>query len=167
MILYGKHYEAGSRARPSLRHNFYRNLLILQSFQNTPEIADAARGNGLWVGCEIKNFYGYITIVVAVFEGAEDGCKLQVAKSRAAQIGIVHMDVAHGFAGFGDYIHMGFVFSGCGFGIDHGLKIWVADIGDHFEGFGDGVQDIGFFAREPWIITRPPRSPQKLMSALI
>ena len=45
------------------------------------------------------------------------------------------MDMAHGFAGFGDHIHMGFVFGGCGFGIDHGLEIWVTDIGDHFEGF--------------------------------
>ena len=102
----------------------------------------------MWVGFEVEDFYGYIPIVVAVFEGAEDGCKLQVAESRTAQVGVVDVDMAHGFAGFGDYIHMGFVFGGCGFGINHGLEIWVIDVGDHFEGFRDGVQNIGLFARE-------------------
>ena len=75
-VIYPPPPACDRKERPDFDEILMMTRSPFQPFQNTPEIADAARGNGLWVGFEVKDFYGYITIVVAVFEGAEDGCKL-------------------------------------------------------------------------------------------
>ena len=115
---------------------------VFQGGGNAFEVVQTAGGNGARIWVKIEHFYGDVALIVQLLERPHDAGEVGVAKAGAALVGVVDVDVVEVLAGVAQKLGDGNFLGRAGAHIDHGLEVWVVDLGDHFARLGTGGDDV-------------------------